>query len=387
MSRPLYVVPGILGSQLLAPLPPFGVQELWLSYARLALGEFQAMTLAPDGVSPHPEFGLPCTPALPLPGYYTRLAVQLQRDLPTREVIPWGYDWRLRLETTGEQLAEAIRARASPAEPAEVVAHSQGGLLARVMWRSLVRTGQTSLVRRIVSLGTPWNDGSYAVAVLWSYGDPQFIQLYAASSTVATIRAIPFFAPGFPSLSGLVKVTATWPAIYELLPPPVPFHASPPDPARLSVYAVSSWPADRGISETHLAHAAGPWRELLNDPASTPPPDVLTVVAGTGYETPVTLDRPELLGEKFALGTTTDGDGRVSSVSALGPGGAAYAVQSGHGDLIENRWILENVSSWVDEVRAPAPPPEPETIGRPEPLTMTAPLGFLNVGYPDLADC
>lgn len=387
MSRPCFLVPGILGSELHTEAGPFFGTELWLGYGRLAAGQFRRLGLATDGVSPHPEFGQLCTPGLPLPAFYGMLSRELRRQLPNREVIDWGYDWRLRIETTGEQLATAIRVRATPADPAEIVAHSQGGLLARVAWRSLVQTGQTSLVRRIVSLGTPWNDGSYAAAVLWAGDDPELVFLYIVSSGVSLLRHWTGSLFGFPSLEGLVQVTATWPAVYELLPPPLPHVTSPPDPDRGELYVLANWPVNRGIDGAHLLHAGGAWRLILNDPASQPPNDVLTCIAGEGWGTPVGIRDPSLLGQDHCLRGTFEGDGRVPLHSALAPGGRNVIVRSQHGDIILHPTVLESIGEWVSEPRAPAPPADPVHLGARMPPTTFAPLGPIAIPHRDVFDC
>lgn len=387
MSRPCYLLPGILGSQLLTAPPLIGGTELWLGVVRLALGEFKQLGLADDGITPHPLHGVQCSPGLPLPEFYGPLVRALIAGLPDREVIPWGYDWRLRIEGVGEVLAGNIRSRASPAEPAEIVAHSQGGLVARCAWRSLVQSGETSLVRRIVSLGTPWHDGSYAAAVLWSGQDPQFVQLYLATAATHILRNPGIDQFGFPSFAGLLSVTATWPAVYELLPPPFVFPASPSDPHRVELYGLANWPPEFGIKGNHLQHAGGAWRLIMNSPSSTPPTNVLTCVAGTGFTTPVALSNPNLLGRPHSLSNITDGDGRVSVVSASGPAGRTIIVQSGHGDMIVHPTVLSEVATWVNEERLPAPPPPPVHLGPRVMPVLAAPIGDKAHPAEDPHDC
>lgn len=385
MARPLYVVPGILGSEM-REVPSVHGPTLWLNVVRLALGQFRLLALADDGVSPLPGVGGDCFPGFPIDFAYGQLISRLSAELPDRSVVPFGYDWRKRIELVGDQLAQTIRDRATVADPAEIVAHSQGGLVARCAWRSLVLSGHSSLVRRIVSLGTPWHDGSYAACLLWHFNDEQFVQLYAvgAATRIATGGLVPG-QMGYASLNDLVKVTATWPSLYELLPP-LRESALVADPNRSAIYDVDTWPEERGISAAHLAHAAGPWLELLDSAESTPPPHVLTCVAGRGFGTPEVLRDPSILGRYEAFKGTFEGDGRVTVQSALGPGGRTFVGNSGHGDLLIQPWVLDQVAEWVQEERSQPAPPAPVVVDQsrtvatlPPPVGMRA--GILLVGH------
>jgi hypothetical protein len=215
----VYFVPGIAGTQLNGPAPT--ELNYWANYTELALGGLIALELAADGVSPASPCGVALTPGLPLSAYYGSAMTGLQQQLGSQYVVvPWGYDWRQDLLTTGQQLAAAILAQATAATPAVIVAHSAGGLVARVAWSVLVAADQTDLVQRIITLGTP-HQGSYSVVQLFSYGNSTFLALGTLAAIAASVLAA-LLVPGpvcsAVSIVELLAVVATWPSMYQLLP-------------------------------------------------------------------------------------------------------------------------------------------------------------------------
>lgn len=361
----LYLLPGLLGSEMLNPHPVLP-DAVWASWTRLALCHFFYLELAADGVSPAPITGRPCTPGRPLPDYYQPLAVDLRAGLGQLgyQVIDYGYDWRKTAVTTGVQLAAEIASTSSPADPAVIVAHSQGGLIARSAWFQLGLLGRQSHLRRIITLGTP-HRGSYGVPVAWSLDDPQLMQL-AVVKNLVTLGGK--YVPGFEdrpwvSTADLVRALSTWPGLYELLPL-LDSQAAHDDPDRERLYTASNWPPDRGISQDWLDYARGPWRTFLLDPASMPPANVLVCVSGNGVNTPARLARPDYLGQARAFEFTELGDGRVTADSALAPNAYPVVGSALHSDLPLSQWVRDGCIRWAPLDLGPPPPP-PEVIRGP----------------------
>ncbi len=81
-------------------------------------------------------------------------ALKLQLEIGGLRTSFHSYDWRLGLDVLGAQLAARIE---SEEQPVILVAHSMGGLVARVAARMLPKR----MVRKLIMLGTP-NAGSFA---------------------------------------------------------------------------------------------------------------------------------------------------------------------------------------------------------------------------------
>lgn len=356
-----YVVPGFAGSELRYATPTGAL--LWVDYTNLALGKIGATRLASDGISPGAPDGEQLAPGAPLVDYYGALIARLRDDLlpPYWRIEPHGYDWRESILRSGATLAARIRAEVAQADPCAIVAHSMGGLVARAAWTSLSATGDSALVYRVVTLGTP-HGGSYSPVALWSLGEETLAQLHLLSSLVRVIvgpGGSILFLPSW-TMAELAALAATWPALYEMLPCLGTVDAQT-DPHRADLYAAENWPADRGISQGWLDHSRnvfGPW---LRSPASFPPSHVLTVVRGRYVPTWARLDYPQNLGDVSALTATDQGDGRVTVANASAPDAATYTVDVRHQDLTVAPVILDNIAAWILDNRAPAPPPAPST--------------------------
>ena len=109
---------------------------------------------------------------------------------------------------------------------------------------------------------------------------------------------------------------------------------------------------------------------------------MLTSIAGTGVPTVGQLSRPQYLGSARAYSAGSDGDGTVTTGSALVEDSYQYTLAARHADLpllLASTGILARA---VLEVRTPpAPPPPPVTVPGPlVPLLGGPPVPSL--GYP-----
>ncbi len=211
--KKVYLVPGFLSATL------FRVSDgvtVWWDPNLLLTGGFNFLRLARDGVSPGAPGGVAMDfsniAPTPWDGVVTALTSQL--DQTVWELVYWPYDWRLKIEPQAVLLANRIRTDATPAEPATIVGHSMGGLIACLAWKELNTTSQANLVRRVISLGSPFQ-GSYAT-IQWLTGTSASVQQIIALGN-AVAPALSAIATQF-LLPNLNSVALTWPAFYELFP-------------------------------------------------------------------------------------------------------------------------------------------------------------------------
>jgi hypothetical protein len=266
-----------------------------------------------------------------------------------------GYDWRLDVAQTGGDLAQRIRRETPPDNPCSIVAHSLGGLVARLAWRSLVSTGQSGLVRRIVTLGTPhW--GSYGAVRIWSLDSELVTQLFYLSLAVGWTGALngPFNGGHIWSPAQIAALVSSWPSVYWTLPSLLAPDADG-DPLRVAIYE-GGWPADRGVDQVWASRATGSFQPQLAAAMSMPPLAVMTTVAGTGSPTVQRLRSADLLGSPAAYLVSGDGDGQVASSSAWLDMTAQLEIMGAHGDLPV---IASGIGGAADVILAERPPPAP----------------------------
>jgi pimeloyl-ACP methyl ester carboxylesterase len=359
-----FFVPGLGGTELALDFAREDI--LWVNYVTLWFDTPERMTLAADGVSPQPPTGRPLFAGKPLPTYYAEALTLLAPQIAGDSLIlrPFTYDFRFHPYAAGIELANLIRATVTPDVPCVIVGHSMGGLVARAAWTELGKTGSQNLVRRIVTLGTP-HFGSYGGIEFWQevshyVNDLRDIAIYWTGSPVLLVGS----AAAAQYTDRLIAVLTSWPSIYDLLPL-VDAPGDVDDPHRALMFDAPSWhgrPAP--VSVDHLAHARNVTGAWLRDPASMPPSHILTVIAGTGYVTNETLDDPEKLGLRGALGTTGAGDGTVTVRSALAGQPESLTVTCGHADLPLALAKGGELADAILAVRTPSTPPSGGLVDR-----------------------
>ncbi len=283
----VWVLPGIMGTQLGFPRrgddPPDAV---WLDPPDLIDGRAAELALRPrDRVR---TLGV-------IDQSYLKLRLQLAAAGYEPEYF--AYDWRRGVARLGAAFATRLRA---DAQPAAIVAHSLGGLVAR----AALRRAKLPAISRVVLLGTP-NLGSYAA-------------VQAMRGSYAVVRRLAMLDRRHDAEALTRTVFSTFSSLYDLLPwgaaaPGIDFH----DPA--------SWPVIGPVPEpSRLAAAANLARLLLPGDAR------FAVIAGVGTPT-ATGARP--VRREFAYTYRRDGDGTVPLASAHLPGASLYVARVAHGLL------------------------------------------------------
>ncbi|MBP1686497.1 MAG: hypothetical protein H6Q33_2640 [Deltaproteobacteria bacterium] len=299
----LFILPGIMGSELAV-----GRDRVWVDIPDLVFGGLSKLAIEAPGVTPTSLFA----------SAYGDLVDFL---VSSHRVVPFPYDWRLRLEDEADRLAITVQRELHEAQqhnqPVRFLAHSMGGLLARTM---IARHGQlwrdicTHPEARLVMLGTP-NRGSHAITEL----------LVARASLLRQLA----FVDLKHSVPDLLAILARYPGVLAMLP----------KAGREDYFSPDTWSAYAGAAggewvqpskdDLQVAHT---FRQLLDN---TPVDAARTLyVAGCADVTltDMYLD-PQDPKEKIKFLATVRGDGRVTWDSGIPPDVPCWYMDVEHGDL------------------------------------------------------
>lgn len=308
MVNVLYL-PGLLGSDLGydtgAGPPP---QPVWLDAFALATGGAVYLQLGPDGASPGPlAEGIDLYATSIFAPVYTPLGLFLLAQGYNLLAVP--YDWRKSVITSAAAVLAATQ-QAFLGEPFYVVAHSQGGLVARAMWKQMFERGADAQLLRIVTICTP------------QYGSMEPVRFYCRLpkfyTAIVTATAWPPTVLSDAGPAYIDAVVATWPGLFELMP----FLAEGPlakiDPALARrLWTAGYYAGGNPYLTQQMLDTALQSQEYLLDAI---PPGRLTSIVGTGVLTailPAQKGSPLLdSGYEYSLA----GDGTVSVASATLPG-------------------------------------------------------------------
>lgn len=375
-----YYLPGLGGSALASS--PSGLLS-WGSVYAAASTPLSALGLAPDGLTPLAPCGVALSPFSLYGDYYGSAfsgLVSAARNYGV-SVVSYIWDWRYALSSIGESLAQQIIRDVSPGIPCSIVAHSAAGLVARAAWLSLGAVGAQDLVRRIVTYGTP-HQGSYGAVRLWSLDAASLTSVQYLAAARAVLRA-PFPPPQCdPVAQAAIAGTATtWPALYDTLPL-VGGSDFAADPLRVLLYEPASWIGPVQPAAAWLSYAATITRPWLLSAASMPPAWVLTTIAGTGTPTAGMLRLGGSIGLPVAYTIGADGDGTVTTSSALVAGAAQITLSCGHNDLplrlVQDGTLLAAI---LDPRGPPSPPPAAVVVSGPA-VPLLGPPPVPSLGYP-----
>lgn len=156
--RPIILAPGLLGSRLCRPNPRNPAEPV-LAWGTLGLLPYMSdLQLPRDGKDDIRPCGLIREMAFfglytqevyaPIIGHLERLGYREDRDL-----FLFAYDWRRSVFDNAEALAAFVREKTGPDQKIDILAHSMGGLIARVY---AIKLGGAERIARLFSAGTPF---------------------------------------------------------------------------------------------------------------------------------------------------------------------------------------------------------------------------------------
>lgn len=126
-------------------------------------------------------------------------------------VIRGGFDWRSDIQSSAVQIASQIESIAAEGVALNIVAHSQGGLVAAAAMNRL-SSRAVAKVRRLITCGTPWH-GAYRTVELFT-GRHEIVQQIVRFNAFGSAQSKEKWR------ADTVEIVAGWPGAYDLLPMP-----------------------------------------------------------------------------------------------------------------------------------------------------------------------
>lgn len=320
MATKVLYLPGILGSALgWTEGPGAALHPCWLDLPSVLDGDLVSLQIGNDGVSPGPlAQGRSTVVSGLFAPVYTPLALFLRTV--GYNVLPLPFDWRLSTFTLGQNLWPTVQGWAAGG-PFYVVAHSQGGLVARAIYGQMLQQGAAAQLAGLITIGTP-HFGSLEPVRLW-WRQPVTYRALAAATAVVQ---------GWPQGSGpayLDAVLASHPSWYELQA----FSGAGPlfqqFPAQAAaIYQLGSYGGANSFLSATLFQSAQVVQTLLG---GWLPTAVTRVIAGVGTQTAFALNPPASPIGDAGWQWTGQGDGSVTLAQASPPGVPVFTVAVEHG--------------------------------------------------------
>lgn len=318
----VYIVPGIMGSQLgRMRRPPLPNDILWLDPVDISLGQLALLRMPVAGSPPvaaqeHKHAPLQSEPISPQETQivslgvvlFTYLRLKLQLRIAGFAPVFHDYDWRLGIDELGRGLAERLRRERSRTM---IVAHSMGGLVSR----AAMSDDGLEHVERVVLLGTP-NAGSFAPVL-------------ALRGVYAVVRKIARLSHSQTAESLAAEVFSTFPSLYHLLPTST--SESGPD-----FFDATAWPANGPQPNVPLLTRA---REVLSGLARGD--QRFVNIIGAGQET---VTRATRRNGEFVYTITRQGDGTVPVACAELPGARTYYTKVAHSELARDAVVAQAIA-------------------------------------------
>jgi pimeloyl-ACP methyl ester carboxylesterase len=315
-ARQVFLVPGIMGSQLGVPRArPLPDDLLWIDPADFQQGGLARLALENTEVQA-------CGPV-----QYSYLRLKLALSSVGSTVRCFDYDWRQGVLELGRRLAERLHREGTA--PVDLVCHSMGGLVARAALGLA-----PDRIASIITLGTP-HRGAYA-------------PLQALRGVYGTVRRLAQLDPVLSAEDLATQVFNGFPSLYDMLP-----RAAQPD-----WLSAANWPSSG-------PQARG--EELRRTAALQLPeaPDRMICIAGTAQPT---VTGASVVNDELRYTLSTHGDGTVAVSSAALPGHTCLYVRLAHSELPRDVLVATAVAELLADghtnlldAREPQPPtPMPE---------------------------
>jgi len=335
VSGNVVVIHGIMGAEL-SSYKQKSADLVWVSIPRIVTGCLERLQLAPDGLT-EATSGWTVRASGILKRYYGNLLLWLAGEW---NVKPFFFDWRKSLDLAANDLNDRIN-EWFPGQPAHIVAHSMGGLVARTFianhgesWKRMWdEPGAGRRGGRLVMLGTP-NHGSFAIPQVITGLEP-LVQKLSKADLHHDVRE-------------LQQIFNTFPGSLQMLPSPLKYDSLRP------LYRAETYGA-LGISQAHLNAALDHHMKL----STVIERDRMVYVAGFNQPTFSYVD-PKLpaMSKLGAYTVTREGDGRVPHKLGLLDNVTSYYVETDHGGLSEKERVFEIIESLLDLGRSSVAPTE-----------------------------
>ena len=320
MARNVVYLPGLLGSNLGYNTGPNGsYHPVWLDLFSILTGQMATLQLAADGIHPGPlAEGIVVQPnGIFAPAYEPLAAVMVGFGW---NVLRWGFDWRKSVLTQAGPAWSAIR-QFYGTQPFWIVAHSQGGLLARAIYGQMVQSGADSQLAGIVTICTP-QFGSFEIVRLFNRMPLTYRALVLATGWQD-------WQNGTPGPAYLDAILATCGGFYELLP----FRAAGPlwsaDPTQAAaLYQLNTYQSGNPFLDPNQFAAAEVSQTIL---IPLLPAGRLTTILGRGYRTAYSLSGAALPNADEGYLYTQEGDGQVTVAEGQLPGVPFLILDTSHG--------------------------------------------------------
>lgn len=313
-------LPGFLGSTLGFDEYPGGPHHgVWLDLYNLLTADLRFLQLAGDGSSP----GLLAEGRVVYPRdifrpFYGPLADAMRWWGWNVLAVPW--DWRKSVLTEAARVWPIVKAWAA-GQPIYIVAHSQGGLLARAVYGEMQKVGADGELVRIVTLCTP-HFGTLEAARLLNH-------MPAIYKAIEVAVGWPALVDGLAGPAYLDAVIASWPSVYEInaFAGAGPLYATSPTQAA-SLYQAGTYSAGNSLFSQAWANAAVYDQVVIGGYV---PPGKLVSIAGTGFDTASGLSGNAPLNTREGWIYTQKGDGLVTVDQAYLPNAGFLQVSTDHG--------------------------------------------------------
>lgn len=358
------MLPGVMGSHL-----AIGSDRIWFDPFSMVAGEMSRLGVDAQDVEPD--------------GWQDISYEAFARHLSfTHEVRPFAYDWRLSLSKAaarfGDELDKAMEDARQRGKPVHIVAHSMGGLVARLAMKDRWAALKAIPGSRLIQFGTP-NNGSHSIAAVLTGRD-------------AFVQKIERYFDWRHDMREFLEIVSLFPGVLELLPWPVKDGKAGDgidyfDPQVWQDWAARDAENQRSRdADAHFERAKGagdgwpvPAAEALAQARQT----ILTIqgveldpacclyVAGR-ERTPVALRVSEA--GQVEIGWTDSGDGRVAWATGIPPKVPVWYVDAAHGDLLNHEEAFEEYVSIIQAGASSLPTSPVSSRGREEVNFAPAPL-------------
>ena len=310
----VYLLPGIMGSHLQQ-----GRNRIWFNPLSMWTGKMARLKVGAEGAG--------VVANIATDGWMDRNYEMLARYLAdSHEVRPFVYDWRLSITTAarrfGEELDQAMVDAQQRGQALRIVAHSMGGLVARLALKGRWDQFKAIPGSRLLQLGTP-NQGSHSMAAV----------LLARDDFVQTIER---WFDWKHDMRGFLDIVRDFPGVLELLPWPGETGLAPDGVDYFAADIWQSWydqdrDPKKGQSwvppqKAFLDRARAAIANLRDAPLD---PQCSLYVAGRA-PTPSAV---RIVDGVVEIGWIEEGDGRVPWKTGIPPGVPVWYTDAVHGDL------------------------------------------------------